>query len=268
MHTTEIITHILRMRSSGRKMYSNCFAQFERNLQKEWAAACSEKSLYIVNCENGVRRIWFYTIDFYDLAKLFEKLDSEEEYIAEIITKDAMLYRKAFEACGFQKYAVMMRLSNPDILSVISDGMFLAKTFAHNIGRKAEEKDAEAVHRKLWEIFDCRISHLQTLEEIRKSIYSGQIYVAEDEKRKIAAILQRVVAPKSFYINQIYNSLEPHIIHSILLNELKKYTDSGGRYVYAWVEKSNVASQKFHAKYGLKHDGLLDMIYIRKRKIE
>lgn len=36
---------------------------------------------------------------------------------------------------------------------------------------------------------------------------------------------------------------------------------AGGKYLYAWVEAFNVASVKFHEKYGMKHDGMWSMIY-------
>ena len=67
--------------------------------------------------------------------------------------------------------------------------------------------------------------------------------------------------PKKFYINQIVNKGKREIIHAILLNRLEEYIKAGGKYLYAWVEERNIASVKFHEKYGMKHDGMWSMSY-------
>ena len=49
----------------------------------------------------------------------------------------------------------------------------------------------------------------------------------------------------------------------MLQNRLKPYVEQGGKYVYAWIEKNNIASLKFHSKYGLAHDGMWNMVYYK-----
>lgn len=187
---------------------------------------------------------------------------NHDEYVIEVITKEDKLYQKEIEGCGFHIHAKMMRISNPDVSGIFSGQYEIIKYFSEGIGRRAVEKDTSMIHKMLSDIFDSRIGHLPTLEETRDRIKDGQFYVAENADGQIALILQRVVAPKSFYINQIYNGLRKNDIHAVLLNELKKYTDNGGKYVYAWVDEKNIASLKFHKKYGLQHDGIWDIVYI------
>ena len=56
------------------------------------------------------------------------------------------------------------------------------------------------------------------------------------------------------------------IIHAMMLNRLKKYSETGGRYIYAWIDEKNIASIKFHKKYGMEPDGIWDIIYFTERK--
>ena len=51
----------------------------------------------------------------------------------------------------------------------------------------------------------------------------------------------------------------------MLQKRLKDYVNQGGKYAYAWVEKNNIASVKFHEKYGMKFDGLWNMVYALKK---
>ena len=51
------------------------------------------------------------------------------------------------------------------------------------------------------------------------------------------------------------------MIHALLLNRLAEYAETGGKYLYAWIEDKNTASIKFHKKYGMRHDGMWNMIY-------
>ena len=44
--------------------------------------------------------------------------------------------------------------------------------------------------------------------------------------------------------------------------KIYEYIESGGKYMYAWVEENNIASLKFHQKYGMRHDGMWDLIYM------
>ena len=67
--------------------------------------------------------------------------------------------------------------------------------------------------------------------------------------------------PKKFYINQIINKTGKEVIHAMLLSRLDQYRKSGGKYLYSWVEEANIASLKFHNKYGMEHDGMWNLVY-------
>lgn len=262
MNTEAVVREITRLKSLHKKLHTNCFAQLSSYGEQEWQAAFSQDSGYILNRDHGVGRIWFYTADFQDLAILMQGgLDEKEEYVVDILAKDAAQYQSELQEMGFSEFARMMRMSNADVSATLKSSPALMEHYDSRIGMKAGLKDAQEIHRKLWEIFDSRISHLPALEEVEESICREEFYLQRAKDGSVGALLQRVVAPKSFYINQIYNGMGKEVIHAILLRELQKYCENGGKYAYAWVEERNAASVRFHGKYGLRHDGLWNVVY-------
>lgn len=257
---------IKSLKLSGEKVHSNCFYHFS-NIESVWEGDCSGQSLFVVNEEKGVKRIWFYTISFEDLQRLIQDtLDDTQEYLIDIVSKDKKMYYNDLSVAGFELFTCMTRMANKDITDIWEGDSPVLSYEGKAEGEKPTVTDAETIKNKLWEIFDTRISHLPNQSEVEDSIKNGEFTIYRNDDFEIVTILQSVVKPSSFYINQVYNVADKEIIHSILLEELIKYHEHGGKYLYAWVEESNIASQKFHRKYGMYHDGLWDVIYIRKRR--
>ena len=123
--------------------------------------------------------------------------------------------------------------------------------------------EAEEINHLLWTIFDNRVSHLLSSSEITKAIKDKDVTIHRNASGDIDAVLQVKVQPKKFYINQIYNSTDRKVIHAMLQNRLRPYVEQGGKYIYAWVDKDNIASRKFHMKYGLTHDGMWNMVFFK-----
>lgn len=264
MDKIEIADAIRKLKKRKEKVFTNNFMQFQKTQDVSWEAALSERSLCLINEDHGVNRVLFYTTDFHDLNILVQDfLDPNEEYVLDIVSKDSQQYCEEMEQMGFRRYKKVMRMSNQDIASVLVSDSPLMEYYTTLNGERAMVSDTKLINGKLWEIFDSRVSHLLTDEELEDHIRNGEVFIHKNEMGEVVAILQRVEEPRSFYINQIYNGGEPRVIHSILLDELKQYHDKGGKYVYAWVEEDNPASIRFHEKYGLRHDSLWDIIYIR-----
>lgn len=257
---------IRELKLSSKRVYSNCFLQF-RDAGKEWEVFLSLQSILIVNKDNGVLRLLFYTADFDDLKELMDtSLLSDCEYILEIVAKDKMLYHDELTNMGFRVLAQMSRLSVKDISPLFEEGSNFCEPYDDSLVELANVKDIQPLKMKLWNIFDTRISHLPNEDELRSSIEKGEFCLYRDGNSDILAFLQSVIEPKSFYINQVYNGTEKKAIHSIMHKRLSEYYLNGGRYVYAWVDEENIASLKFHEKYGLKPDGLWTCVYMKEKK--
>lgn len=206
--------------------------------------------------DNGVNRLYFYVEKIEHLSELLHTVPSGIYYY-ELLSKN----KDVFVPTGTSPVTALLRLANNDCNSVFDENSAV-KRYRKDIHEEvASEKDAKEINEVLWSIFHPEISHLLSDEELVKRINEGCITIHRNEQNKIDAILQTDVMPKKFYINQIVNKAEREVIHSILLNKLEKYVKDGGKYLYAWVESDNIASIKFHEKYGMKHDGTWNLVY-------
>lgn len=256
-----ISEHIRRLKASGKKVFSNSYLRFVKE-EQQWETAVSPESILILNVDQGVRRLLFYTTDFCDLRKILRtSLVRGEEYVLEIVSKDGGLYQEELEDIGFVEIARLSRVSVKDISPVFQGENEIGRMVDPSIPSAANEEDADSILEILWNVFDTRISHLPDRDEICRSIEKDFVCIYKDRDLNVRAILQSVEAPKSFYINQVYNSERKEVIHSIMYEKLKSYYVRGGRYVYAWVDETNLASLKFHAKYGMQPDGLYTCVY-------
>lgn len=249
MEKNELKTLIL---SARRARFGNNFYSMDvlDHLEDFWIDG---KSFLFSYDDHGIKRLIYFTERPEDLDLLLKKVVGT--YYLEYLTENPSANCPEADIA-----ARMKRLSNADCRSVFNEDSPVLVYQDETIGQQAETEDAHAINEILWSVFHTEISHLLTDEELAGRISEGQFTVHKTDGR-IDALLQADIMPKKFYINQIVNQTDKKIIHALLLNKLKKYTDQGGKYLYAWVDETNVASMKFHGKYGMHHDGMWSLIY-------
>lgn len=206
--------------------------------------------------DHGVDRLSFFAKTWDVVNELLSIIDSGHYYL-EFMSKDY----DEFVPNESSLCAAMMRLSNPDCRYLLDWDSPLNQFMGSALVEDACESDVEEINDILWATFNTEVSHLLSNDELREKIIDGEVTLHRNDKGKIDALLQAEVMPKKFYINQIINKAEKHVVHAILLDRLEKYVNAGGKYLYSWVEDQNIASQKFHAKYGMEHDGMWSLIY-------
>ncbi len=214
----------------------------------------TERGLLFSYMDHGVSRLGFFASDADELLRLMDKVKSGDHYL-EYITKDP-------ENSGFSTLrciARMKRMVNADCRSVFCSSSVLQYR-DEAIGEIASVSEAHEINQLLWSVFRSEVSHLLWDEELAMCIEKRQITIHRSEM--IDAILMVEEMPRKFYINQVVNKGEKKNIHAMLLNRLWNYSENGGRYIYAWVEECNIASMKFHGKYGLEHDGMWNMVWL------
>ena len=202
--------------------------------------------------DHGISRLCFCVKDLKSLCSLLMQVKSGVHYL-EYLTKDGIMRIE-----GLELVARLRRLVNADCRTVFADAILL-KYQDDSIEELAQSLDAKEINRILWSIFHTEISHLLWDNEIAERIEKGQISIHRADR--IDAILMVDVWPKRFYINQVVNMGDRKNIHAMLLKRLRNYVDDGGRYLYSWVETDNIASMKFHGKYGMEHDGTWNLIW-------
>ncbi len=251
----DIRDEIAQLRSLG-KVQSNVYSEDSIRNPEEYIF--DGDTILLSQKDHGVSRLYYYTLQFDKINKVTKDLKGAE-YVLEFMTRTVDEYQETLKDAGFSAISHLMRMSARDV-SKAFECPAIMQYADDGIGIKPPQEECVAINKVLWNVFDTRISHLLSDEEIAESIRKGEITIHKTGNR-IVSILQVIEEPKKFYINQVYNGGEKRFIHAMLLQRLKHYIESGGKYAYAWVDRDNVASIKFHQKYGFSHDGMWNMVY-------
>lgn len=254
---TEIFGRIKCARELG--FITNCYSlDVVNHIHNIWKLGDDFVFSYM---DHGILRLIYFVADWRNLDVILDEIDGEKYYL-EFLTRNPDEYIPR----NSKTMAKMKRLSNTDCRSVFaSDSPVLIYKNAVPV-QPAEVDDVKRINQILWDAFLPAISHLLNDDEIKQKIKCGHFFVHKNELGQIDALLQEDMLPKKYYINQIVNRAEKEVVHCLLLNRLEEYVNLGGRYLYAWVQDNNIASLKFHGKYGMKHDGMWSMIYSLERK--
>lgn len=259
MQAEETRQAIEKLKQQGRT-FSNIYS--DGVIENAEELFVNESAIILSSPDNGVRRLHYcYT----ELDGFLELLKSDENRadrntVIELMTRDKTENQEAFSDAGFRQIASLMRMSVKNCEQVIIDSD-IGRYHNDSVGEFPEVGMAGEINEVLWNIFDTRVSHLQSNEEIAESIRQREITVHRNEAGEVDAVLQVKIQPRKFYVNQVYNSADHSVIHAMIQNRLDEYFLQGGKYVYAWIERDNIASLKFHEKYGLKHDGTWNIVY-------
>lgn len=256
MNYDSINEKIRALKSIG-KVYSNYFGTPD-------FSGCefltTEKTVLIIKHEYKVDRLYYYTLDISDFLECALSSLNQGEYCLDLVTRIPEQFEKEFNAGGFKLIARMKRLAVSDISSVLSADSKVYGYYDKSIGKYADNTDVKTIYDLLWSVFDTYIGHLPNEAEIEQCIYRKEFTLYCGDNGKLS-LLQAIIKPKSFYINQIINCNEKQIIHAMLLNRIEQYCANGGKYAYSWIDESNIASIKFHEKYNFKPDGLWNIVY-------
>ena len=260
MVTEQLKNAIEKLKTDGRivtNVYSanvlQCATQFFND----------ENALLFFYNDHGVNRLYYYAHRLEDLTELIATLP-DSEYVLEFMTKSVIENSEVLKQLGFVCLAQLMRMSvrNCTLQTGISG---IDKYYDETVGIFPKVDSARDINHVLWNVFDTRVSHLLNDEEMVTAIKNKELLIHQNSGGGVDAVLQTVIQPHRFYINQVYNGADKGVIHAMLQKRLKEYTDAGGKYMYAWVDSNNIASIKFHQKYGLQHDGMWNMVYAFKK---
>lgn len=242
------------------KTFSNIYS--DAVLGKAEDSFANSHAMVFTYTDHGVRRLYYCFNEEDSFLELLssDSVHADADTVVEIMTRDDNENKVVFESAGFRQIAGMMRMSVRNWLPEAEEKNTTIY-YDDSVGFAPNVEMAGAINDILWRVFDTRVSHLQNDKEIADAIRNGEFTIHCNENDVIDAVLQVQMQPRKFYINQVYNGADKSVIHAMLQKKLKEYSARGGKYVYAWVKKDNIASVKFHEKYGLKHDGMWNMVY-------
>ena len=234
-------------------LLTNCYSTAPIGQEiKSWI---NGENLVFAYEDHGIQRLVYFASDWNALDGLLMDID-KGTYCLEFLTRNPNEYFPS------ESYTVakMKRVANPDCSNVFQNERVMLFE-DETIGGIANIDDAHEINGILWETFNTEVSHLLSDDEVRLAIERREFSIHKDKSGRIDSILQVIIQPRKFYINQVINRGEKKTIHAMLINRLKEYHSSGGKYIYSWVAEDNIASIRWHEKYGMIHDGMWNMIY-------
>ncbi len=249
----------LRERISEIKKYCKPLTNFYSldaadSIETFWECGSSFAFSYL---DHGMHRLIYFATDKDVLAELIKHVPSGKFYL-EFITNDCGEFSE--ELSRETLIYRMKRLANKDCSSIFNDSKIMQYE-DDKAGIYPDVIEAHEINEVLRNIFSEENSHLLYDAEIEAAVRERQITIHRNDSGNIDSILKVVINPKKFYVNYVYNDGLRKNIHAMMISRLKEYHAAGGRYIYSWVADDNIASLKWHGKYGMEHDGVWDMIY-------
>lgn len=251
---------ISRISAQHGRLRTNCFQPLPCDV--DFNVAVGESALAFSFDDSGVERVYYFAHDEEGLSLVLS--DFESGSLVEVVSRDREEGKAALVKAGYRHYATFVRIACPDLKEHLYESIpqsLLALT-EEGVGRTAKVEDASRVLDVLHATFDENTSHIPSKVDMVAQIEQGSVRLCEDDKG-ISSLLMFRIEGKKFYINQIFNRESKEIIHSILLTCLQNAMQIGINYAYAWVDEANTRSLAFHARYGIKPDGLYSISYMR-----
>lgn len=259
MDTSEIKDRINRLKQNSLEIITNTHMGFLDSLSGECNFFENEGAIIITYNDCDIQRLYFYFCAPEHLKGLLYDIPSGD-YIIE--KTERLGFELNIDLCdvGFREIKRLYRYTNNRIGDLLeSDAPVLDY-------RKAVPKEIfdgsylDKINRLLRKTFDPQISHLPDDILLSKQLEARE-FLGVTENSEIVTLLQRRIENKRFYINQIINRGPKENVHAVLLDELFVFASNGGKIVYSWIEEDNIASVRFHEKYGLKRDGTYVIVF-------
>ena len=218
--------------------------------------------------DNGVERLFYFGADRDEIALLLRGFAPGS--MLDLLTRSEASVQPLALAAGCVPFARFVRVANPRLAEELGDvgSPTIIKCADLTLGRPARVQEAQQISDLLFSTFDTRTSHIPMVEEICRQVGEGTVWV-EQQGGKLVSLLMYRIEGKKYYINQVINRAQPQLIHSIVMRTMRNAIEEYGvNYCYAWVDEKNLRSLRFHARYGMEPDGLMDFSYIRTQEKE
>lgn len=262
MTTQEIQVHIATIKKNcgHRQSYTNFFAQAEG----DYSVLESRDSLVFWQTgEDDVRRIYFFCFDLDELSRQLSQMEAGSilDYIGEC---NASLSH-AFQAGGFRQYACFLRLSNKNLAHVFDTDYNPYADYLERFGEEtritsASVEELDTLQRKLYDVFDKRVSHFFSRDRLKELITDNKVLVYKEDGRLLSFLIYTIEG-KRFYVAYVYNSAENHIALSMYVKAAKAAIQAGCTYGYSWVDETNETSLRYNRLKQYFPDGMTDKIF-------
>lgn len=209
--------------------------------------------------DNGVNRVCFHLSPFeqtQDLERLLEKTE-KRPLVADCVGRgeSTLLLSEALKQMGFSVYARMSRWHGRSIAHF--------PELERNSFIPAKVKHTESIQQLFAESFDPLISHLPNTDKLQSLIAKDLVFCLEKQKRVQAVACLERIGKKGIYLYQYAVSKEcrkRNTGSAIFQYALEQFPACNS--FTSWTTDDNAASNRIHEKFGMKRDGLKNIIFI------
>lgn len=250
---SEIIhaANILREKSTC-SVYTNYYNQFDLNGDELFDVYTANGIVCFGIEDNGIYRIFFYCIDLSLLDSvllLFPKAILEYIYVGEKCDIDFTSLKNLRQIDSFKRYHTLLKDNE---FAKKLDDKFLEK-YISDSSMPATISDFEEIKTLLYKIFDPRVSHLPSDEELKSLLITKSVIICKiNNEIKTFWIYKK--EGKKVYSYQAYNSIQGIYMQSLWYSYFTFFANEQFREVYAWVSDKNFFSLNLHYKFNFTFD--------------
>lgn len=264
----QIRQEMARIRRLGGTPFTNYYNQCSHCTQPLtfWG---DEKSCVFTWNDNGVIRVYFYSVDKDGLVSLLAL--AQQGSCIDFITKEKEDGADLFIKAGFYRRLEYGRFvlgvqteSAAEMEKILTEDDELSKELYHAVAaRPAKVKEAEEIDACLREKFDPYEAHFYELDTLRDYIRKKWVWIVRKDTKIIAANLFEIQGRK-VYGAYLFNNGPVEILTS-LNNAVNTYiAQLGCIQSYCWMNLANKRILRYNVTYGgYKFDGMYDMIYVK-----
>ncbi len=264
IYIKEVNGKISTIKKQNRMLLTNAYLnalQLERILQKSTTKIFeSEETLIIIFLDNDVYRLLYYVSDAKRLVAQLDAIKIPSKTIMEIVAKNSedILLNVGNQ---YRPYAVLQKMTlkkqDSQLTNNLQDNTEMAC--------KAELQDASEINKLFNEVFDEKVSHLPTVQQIEEYIKAKEVTVIREPSTKeiaAVAIFQKTgakmkylfqIAVKKFCRGKRYGE-------KLLMDELIQ--NSSHCFYSLWVESNNKKAISLYKKHGFASTNLETRIYV------
>lgn len=258
-------------KGSGGKVWQNFY---DWNSDKEYCGVCAGDTIVFWAEGDSVIRGWFYSANAVELAELLKLLP--KGCIIDYLTQSlAAEIREVFAKAGLRQIYEMHRMSEggitPEQRKMIETKLAkMRRLYMPERVRAANLSDLAMIYKKLYEVFDARMSHLPTKAQLEEYIKNGWVIVYHEGDAFLGLYIFLVQRGGTHYGYLIWNGGGPIGYFSLREKGKEAYreyiTERGYDpkkvpAAYSWVDVNNPAALGVIEWRGGSFDGLYDFVY-------
>ncbi len=255
----DVMEEITKRKKKGVQALSNFFPNAAMDKMK-FEIICGNSTVVFWGNDSMVARVYFYSCDKDELIQLLREVPPKS--VLDYICKTGQVPRKEIESAGFHQVASyckrQLMLNQMDKVPESKKEKMLFDMYNPDCGDYATIEDLIPLQKLILSIFDPKVDHLYSNDELREMIENKEIILYKT-KDQISCFYVFKREGKRLYSAFSYNNATADILYSIERRERDNARKIGMKVMYAWFNEENYKALR---RTALEDTGIRDYIFI------